>query len=100
MTDRRREETRIMDQLIPDSWTSNDNGPTATGKEDDDQRIYMDVCDRLRQFNLADCTRIDVQVSAGVVTLTGDLPNADVQRVDEVVRSVAGVREIKNKLRH
>lgn len=99
MTDRREEATRITDQTVPGTWSSRDNGPSATGKEDDDQRIYMDVCDRLRQFNLADCTKIDVRVKSGVVTLAGDLPGADPQRLDEVVRSVAGVREIENKLR-
>jgi osmotically-inducible protein OsmY len=65
-----------------------------------DERIRQDVCDRLMQFGPVDCVSIDVDVLDGVVTLRGDVPGREsIDRVEEVVRSVLGVRTVENHLR-
>ncbi len=70
------------------------------GKEVPDERIRQDVCDRLVQFGPADCVALDVSVSGGIVTVAGDLASREQhQRLLEVIRSVAGVRDVVDQLR-
>ena len=82
------------------NWSSIGRSASVPGEERPDERIREDVCDRLVQFGPVDCTNIGVTVRGGVVTLDGALPDrAMVDRAIEVIKSVAGVRGVENKLR-
>ena len=85
----------------PDDRNWSSEGPSAKvpGKEVPDERSRQDVCDRLVQFGPADCVALDVSVSGGIVTVAGGLASREQhQRLLEVIRSVAGVRDIQDKL--
>lgn len=92
---------RTSREQIPGGYqTGTANGRTSEGENASDERIRQDVCDRLMQFGPVDCTQVDVSVENGAVMLTGQLGTDDfVERVEDVVRSVAGVRKVENRLR-
>lgn len=87
------------EQQPPANWSSIGRDGGTADEEWPDERIREDACDRLVQFGPVDCTNIGVTVSGGVVTLDGTLPDrAMVDRVIEVIKSVAGVRSVESKL--
>lgn len=84
----------------PGEWSTVGRSAASPGEEQPDEQIRQDVCDRLMQLGPDDCTTIDVNVRGGVVTLGGVLPTAAmIQHALDVVRSVAGVKDVQNKLR-
>jgi hyperosmotically inducible protein len=65
--------------------------------ETTDKEITRRVHDRLSKD--ARLKKIDVRTDAGVVTLTGQVPNIGVSaRASELARGVAGVRSVRNDL--
>jgi len=85
---------------IEGNWSTIGRSGGTESEHDPDERIRQDVCDRLTQFGPVDCITIDVDVADGVVMLRGDVAGRDVvERVEEVVRSVFGVRSVDNRLR-
>jgi len=82
------------------NWSSAGPSAKVPGKEVPDERLRQDVCDRLMQFGPADCVELEVSVSGGIVTVAGTLASRELhQRLFEVIRSVAGVRDIDDQLR-
>ena len=64
-----------------------------------DERIREDVNDRLSEGYL-DATEIEVQVSEGLVTLTGTVNSrTDKRRAEDIAEDVRGVKNIENRLR-
>ena len=64
-----------------------------------DERIREDVNDRLSEGYL-DATEIEVQVSEGLVTLTGTVNSrTDRRRAEDIAEDVRGVKNIENRLR-
>ncbi len=65
-----------------------------------DERIKEDVNDRLMQSWEIDPTDLEVAVSAGEVTLTGEVRTRDEKfRAEQLAESVLGVKDVTNQLR-
>jgi hypothetical protein len=79
---------------------SDHRGRGPRGYKRSDQRIQEDVNDRLTDDPHLDATEIQVEVTAGEVTLTGNVGNrADRRRAEDIADSVSGVRYVMNNLR-
>lgn len=64
-----------------------------------DERIRMDVCDRLSDDPYVDATEIVVDVHNSVVRLVGTVPTeAQRRRAERSVSEVSGVAEVRNNL--
>ena len=75
-------------------------GGTAINRTIDDATITTRVKTALLNDTGVEATSIDVETTGGVVTLTGVVKSKeDEARVIEIVRKVAGVREVKSSLR-
>lgn len=75
-------------------------GRGPKGYQRSDERIREDVCDRLADSPDVDASEIEVNVSAGEVTLTGSVQDRESKRRSEdLVESISGVREVHNQLR-
>jgi hypothetical protein len=72
-------------------------GPKSHGRTDD--RICDDVCVRLTDHPHIDATDVQVEVSDGVVTLSGNVHNQDTKQLaEQIASSVMGVRAVHNEL--
>ena len=75
-------------------------GRGPRGYKRSDQRIQEDVNDRLTDDSHLDATEIQVEVTDGEVTLTGNVGSrADRRRAEDIADSVSGVRYVMNNLR-
>jgi hyperosmotically inducible protein len=72
---------------------------TAAGARVDDATITAKVKTALLAQTSVDVTKIDVSTSAGKVTLKGEAPKSQIERVVEVARAVEGVQEVVNQVR-
>lgn len=64
-----------------------------------DERLTEDVCETLMDRGL-DCSRVDVSVKGGVVTLSGDVSDrSDRLRMEQIAAGVSGVTDVENHLR-
>jgi hypothetical protein len=65
-----------------------------------DERISEDVCERLTLHDAIDASNIQVGVSEGVVTLSGDVPERYMKHLaEDAVVDTVGVKEVENTLR-
>ncbi len=65
-----------------------------------DERIREDVNDRLTDDWALDASDIEVEVTEGEVTLSGEVSSrADKRRAEDVAESVSGVRNCQNNIR-
>lgn len=65
-----------------------------------DERIREDVNDRLTDDGWLDASDIEVQVSSGEVTLTGQVNSREEKRrAEDIVEQVSGVKNVQNSLR-
>ncbi len=65
-----------------------------------DQRIHDDVCDRLTDDRHVDARGVGVKVTAGTVTLTGQVADRNMKwRAEEIAEHVSGVKEVDNQIR-
>ena len=65
-----------------------------------DERIREDVCERLTDHDAIDASNIDVRVSAGVVQLSGDVPERYMKHLaEDAVVNAVGVKDVENSLR-
>jgi len=65
-----------------------------------DFRVFEDVCDRLSDDDAIDASEISVDVSAGVVTLSGRvLDRFGKRHAEEICARVRGVVDVCNHLR-
>ena len=73
-------------------------GPKGYQRSDD--RIREDVCERLERDHDVDASDIEVAVSEGRVTLSGNVDDRwSKRRAEDIVDSVGGVKDIENRLR-
>ena len=73
-------------------------GPKGYARSD--ERIREEICDRLTEHHDIDASDLSVEVSQGEVTLTGNVDLRGVKHMaEDVVESVAGVKEIHNLIR-
>jgi hypothetical protein len=65
-----------------------------------DRRIEEEIHERLTRHPDIDASDIEVHVEAGTVTLSGDLDARDAKWLaEDVVEAVAGVHEVRNRIR-
>ncbi len=97
------------------SWGNNDNsmgvnregylagkhkgkGPKGYSRSDD--RIKEDISDRLSDDSHIDASDIEVEVSNGVVSLSGTVESREIKRrAEDMVESISGVSNVENRLR-
>ncbi len=73
-------------------------GPENYHRSDD--RVREDINDRLTENPEIDASHINVQVSNGDVTLTGDVDDRWMKRMaEDVTDSVSGVKNVRNELK-
>jgi hyperosmotically inducible protein len=69
------------------------------GEQIDDATIHTSVKSKLTVDRFSNITNIDVNVTNGVVTLAGEVPNAQVKaEAENEARSVKGVKKVVNNL--
>ena len=65
-----------------------------------DERIKEDVNDRLTDDGWLDASDVEVQVSSGEVTLTGQVNSREEKRrAEDIAEAVSGVKHVQNNLR-
>lgn len=65
-----------------------------------DERVREEVCDRMTDDPMLDASEISVQVSEGVVTLSGSVASRDQKRrAEDVAERISGVKDVTNQLR-
>jgi osmotically-inducible protein OsmY len=75
-------------------------GRERTPEPGSDEQIWEDVHDQLAAHHDVDATGIEVGVDEGEVTLTGRVDSREAKWLaEEVVRAIAGVVDVHNKLR-
>lgn len=75
-------------------------GKGPRGYTRSDTRIEEDVNDRLSDDPFLDASDIEVSVSGGEVTLSGNVANRqDKRRAEDCVESISGVSNVQNNLR-
>lgn len=70
------------------------------GYQRSDERIREDLCERLAHDDRLEVQDVEVQVSAGVVTLTGAVRDRRQKYcVEDIADDIFGVREVNNRIR-
>jgi hypothetical protein len=65
-----------------------------------DERIHEEACERLTDDHFVDASEIAIAVTNGEVTISGTVDSRDQKRrAESVVDTVAGVRDVHNRLR-
>lgn len=65
-----------------------------------DERICEEINDRLTEYDYLDASDIEVQVSSGDVTLTGNVDSRYAKRIaEDISEDVSGVKNVENRLR-
>jgi hypothetical protein len=90
--------------FVPRSPPGAPPGPYAglgpRGYQRTDERLREDVCDRLTEHGDVDARDMEVEVSAGEVTLSGTAPTRAQKRLaEDIADAVVGVIEVHNRLR-
>ncbi|MGN6094260.1 MAG: BON domain-containing protein [Luteibacter jiangsuensis] len=89
----------------PRAWTGSGypGGYRGVGPKDyerSDDRIREDVCERLTEHDAIDASGIEVRVSGGVVTLTGEVPERYMKHLaEDAVANAVGVNDVENGIR-
>lgn len=75
-------------------------GRGPKGYQRSDERIREDVSDRLTEHGDLDASGIEVDVSQGVVTLSGSVDDRWGKRLaEDIAERISGVRDVMNQLR-
>ena len=75
------------------------SGKGPKGYQRSEDRIREDVCDALEAHGHIDASEIEVEVSDGVVTLTGSVESRQSKRLaEQAVERVRGIKDIHNHL--
>lgn len=71
----------------------------SPGKQIDDAGIHTAVKAKLTAERFSNIVNIDINVTNGIVTLAGEVPNAEVKReAEQEARTVDGVVKVINNL--
>lgn len=75
-------------------------GKGPKGYQRSDERIKEDISEALRVHSEIDATEIEIEVSAGVVSLSGTVDSRKTKRmVEDEIELISGVNDVKNDLR-
>ena len=81
------------------AWRDN-RGKAPRGYKRSDQRIMDDIFDVVSSDFMLDSSDVEINVSNGVVTLSGYvLDRRDKRRIEDVVESIPGVIDVENRIR-
>jgi hypothetical protein len=84
----------------PEARSTSYAGRGPRGYQRADQRVFEDVCDRLTDDPRVDPSDVEVRVENGEVTLNGTVRSREEKhRAEDVIESIAGVRDVHNHLR-
>ena len=71
----------------------------SPGRQVDDNKIHAAVMAKLTGAHFSNILNVDVNVTNGVVTLAGEVPNTQVKaEAEQEARSVSGVTRVINNL--
>ena len=74
--------------------------PGPKGYHRSDERIREDVCERLWHDARLDVGEVSVNVSGGVVTLEGTVPERRMKHaIEDLAASCRGVKDVENRIR-
>jgi osmotically-inducible protein OsmY len=97
---RRRRADDMRHDLQGGEYRGEHRGRGPKGYTRSDDRIREDVSDRLTDDHMLDASDIEVKVTGGEVTLTGQIPDRyDKRRAEDLAEHVAGVKHVQNNLR-
>lgn len=86
------------DQAQEDSVDYSGRGPKSY--IENDERIFMSVCDALSRNPDIDASEIEVAVNSGVVTLSGMVETRRVRMLaEELVQDLLGVKDVLNHIK-
>lgn len=75
-------------------------GKGPKGYQRSDERIREDVCESLSYRSGIDASEVEVNVSEGVVTLSGTADSRQMKRmIEDCVENVSGVKDVKNEIK-
>jgi hypothetical protein len=75
-------------------------GKGPKGYRRDDQRIYEDVCQALWASPAVDARQIEVSVSEGVVSLSGQIDSRQAKKkAERIIEHLPGVQDVLNQLK-
>jgi osmotically-inducible protein OsmY len=84
---------------VPERSMDRPQGRGPRNYQRSDERIREDICDRLSQAWM-DAGDVDVTVSQGEVTLTGQVRSREEKRaIEDLIEGVLGVKDVHNQLR-
>jgi osmotically-inducible protein OsmY len=65
-----------------------------------DERIREDLCERLSEHDAIDASEIEVEVTSGVVQLSGEVPERYMKHLaEDAVADAIGVKDVENSIR-
>jgi osmotically-inducible protein OsmY len=83
---------------ISETTSYRGRGPKNYQRSDD--RIREDVCERLERDHRVDASDLEVNVSGGVVTLSGSVHDREMKRrAEDIAESCGGVSDVQNQIR-
>ncbi len=94
-----------MKKNMTEEFSSDDHsrfaGPEFSGSLRDsprsDGRIYEEICETFANNSHIEVEDIEIEVSAGVVTLKGRVPSRSMKReAEECIEEIQGVRDVFN----
>lgn len=83
----------------PGTATSMQDSASKTGQALDDTAVTAKVKTKLAAEKDVPATQVTVATNQGKVTLTGNVPAAQISHIEQLVRSVDGVRDVDNQLK-
>jgi hypothetical protein len=85
------------DELLPEPWHT---GKGPRGYRRSDERIAQEVVQRLAEAGWVDAGDLEVEVTGGVVTLSGEVSSRGERRAaEEIAAAVAAVEDVVNTIR-
>ncbi len=75
-------------------------GKGPKGYRRSDERIREDVCETLSQHHLIDASDVEVNITEGVITLSGTVESRQMKRmIEDCIETVSGVKDVKNEIK-
>lgn len=79
---------------------SQETGRGPKGYRRSDERLREDVCEALSHHRDIDASEVEVNVSEGVLTLTGTVEHRQMKRaIEDIVDHISGITDVKNEIK-
>jgi hypothetical protein len=84
----------------PSGYPGGHRGVGPKGYVRTDERIREDLCERLSEHDAIDASEIEVEVTSGVVQLSGEVPERYMKHLaEDAVADAIGVKDVENSIR-